>query len=270
MYSHARRFSLHRAKASWRSVTSPVKLAIPETLARKRAALRLLRAREARGLSQEQLAAELGISKRAYGSIERGQVRAIGLEALVFLEGGTHAASPVKAEAVSDHRSHQPKRFEPVAPGGQIRATNFAERSPSTQDIGAAALKRSDTRGEHTAQACGAMASELCSRGAPTVCIVQIERPVARCASASLSRVLLPVRKAGSKHSERDLDLNEETRRADAEHPENGGVRKTSLPIPETAGSVNLLQDGAAVARRAHNPKAEGSSPSPATKRRAA
>jgi len=61
------------------------KLATPVPLARKRAALRLLRAREAAGITQEELASRLGCSKRQYGSIERGSVRSIGLEALDVL-----------------------------------------------------------------------------------------------------------------------------------------------------------------------------------------
>ncbi len=108
---------------------SPKNLATPLPLARKRAALRLLRAREACGISQEQLAAELGISKRAYGSIERGQVRAIGLEALVYLleliEGGSHAAPLAKAGAQSGQlRSHQTNLSVSGGHGARICAAN--------------------------------------------------------------------------------------------------------------------------------------------------
>lgn len=67
------------------SGASPNSLTILQRSARKRTALRLLRVREASGLSQEALADELGASKRAYGSIERAEVRMTALEAFLFL-----------------------------------------------------------------------------------------------------------------------------------------------------------------------------------------
>jgi hypothetical protein len=63
----------------------PKTVSTPIPPRRKSAALRLLRAREERGLSQVELATELGCSKRQLAAIERGQVRAIGLEALDLL-----------------------------------------------------------------------------------------------------------------------------------------------------------------------------------------
>jgi hypothetical protein len=94
-------------------------VATPIPAARKRAALRLLRAREELGISQEQLAEKLGCSKRQYGSIERGRVRDIGLEAINFLlEGGNHAAAWEKPRDEKYSSSHQANLSDSGAHGG--------------------------------------------------------------------------------------------------------------------------------------------------------
>ena len=98
------------------------KLATPIPLARKRAALRLLRAREQRGISQERLAEAIGCSKRQLGAIERGCVRDIGLEALEYLlEGGSHAASWENPRGPKYGSSQETKRHSSGARGGLIR-----------------------------------------------------------------------------------------------------------------------------------------------------
>lgn len=63
------------------------KVATPLTPTRRRAALMVLRAREARGWSQERAAHELGIGVRTLRDIEAGKARMTALEALIELEG---------------------------------------------------------------------------------------------------------------------------------------------------------------------------------------
>ncbi len=114
--------------------------------------MRLLRAREALGISQEQLADKLGCSKRALGSIERGQVRDIGLEALEYLlEGQSHAATWEKPRGGKYLSSHQTKPSDSDARGGRYAkekdsvAGGGAETSalmPSAQESGPRAKER--------------------------------------------------------------------------------------------------------------------------------
>jgi hypothetical protein len=153
---------------------------MPGPTARTLATARLRRAIVAADLTQERAG---GLLKRDARQVRRwlsGRVSLGPLELLCAIEaattkdsnaGGSHAASLGNYRGVSDHASQQPSQSENGAHGGQIETTNLAEWSPCTQDVGALALKRSDTCGEHTAQACGAMASELYSRSAPTVSV---------------------------------------------------------------------------------------------------
>ncbi len=185
------------------------KLATPIPLSRKRAALRLLRAREAFGISQEQLAEKLGCSKRQYGAIERARVRDIGLEALDLLLSSEPVVAPrsasirlcrlpvskhtVRSTASARHldRNEETRRADaehlgkggvgktspsiPEGAGSAKEATKLDERS--LHDIGMAALKLVDTRGAHAAQPCGAMATgRQCLGGAPTPCVVTFRR----------------------------------------------------------------------------------------------
>lgn len=64
---------------------SSSKLSTAAARARRQTALRLLRLREAAGITQRELVANVGASLRAYHEIEAGRVRFTALEAFLFL-----------------------------------------------------------------------------------------------------------------------------------------------------------------------------------------
>lgn len=201
----------------------PIKLAMPVPLARKRAALRLLRAREACGISQERLAEAIGCSKRQLGSIERGRVRDIGLEALNYLlEGGRHAASWEKPRGSIYELSHQTKLSDPGAHSGLYEAVDSvvgggAETSalmPSTRNTGGECVASSNGQErQRNTRACPMSCSPLRPRvqgGSPwcsafSSCNQQTKNsaqqqesagrpaPEARCASESIAELGGPV-----------------------------------------------------------------------------
>lgn len=61
------------------------KLATDDARARRQSSLRLLRLREAAGVTQEEIGRRVGVTKRAVGSIERAEVRAVALHAFLLL-----------------------------------------------------------------------------------------------------------------------------------------------------------------------------------------
>jgi len=65
--------------------SSPNSLTIAQQRSRRQVATRLLRIREASGLSQTEVGERVGISKRAVGGLERAEHRMTALEAFLFL-----------------------------------------------------------------------------------------------------------------------------------------------------------------------------------------
>lgn len=334
------------------------KLATDDARARRQTSLRLLRLREAAGVTQEEIGRRVGVTKRAVGSIERAEVRAVALHAFLLLldeviaekgldaallailtEEQRHAASREKPWAEKYSVSEQPNRLQSGAHPGHIceanisvagggahvavmpnahnRATSkLVKGSPNAERVMASILD--DATALPSARACGARATDstpikparVGGVGCPVVRLTdgltlvdaqashlsgaegrkarrfcdaisrvgaqsektslwssaslsapgsqnlqplvsvqaehRLEPAVApQGASVGPSRELLPVRKASSKAHGDHVDRNDETRRGDAEHPGNGGVRKTSPSIPGAAGSTasSLVSD---------------------------
>lgn len=61
------------------------KLATPPSRSRRQTSLRLLRLREAAGVTQAEIGSCVGVTKRAMGSIERAEVRMVALQAFFTL-----------------------------------------------------------------------------------------------------------------------------------------------------------------------------------------
>lgn len=115
------------------------KLATADDRARRQTSLRLLRLREAAGVTQAEIGKRVGISKRAVGSIERAEVRFVALQAFLLLldqvigqkgldaaltailtEEQRHAAARGKPRGAEYALSQQINLSDSGAPGGQL------------------------------------------------------------------------------------------------------------------------------------------------------
>lgn len=217
---------------------SSSKLSTAAARARRQTALRLLRLREAAGITQRELVANVGASLRAYHEIEAGRVRFIALEAFLYLfdqmverKGLDVALAAILATRWQDTE----------LPGHGVRKTALGDRDTGSSQE---AVRQSNGR------------CKISQYVGPNPTALSVSRSVLR----AIERASSSGRALGHESSAAILTAVADTKLIN-NRPFGAGY----------APGGRLLQGRAArLARRVHTAKVTGSNPVSATKRKVA